>query len=909
MQTDKKFLQPDKKLPTLERKPLSQERRIESHPQARNFSISAWESQVPIPQSYLEKINAFEADDPLHFPELDNTDPQVFEEQDRTEPFIFSDFVDQSDELIKSQIVLHELENTSQALSTVEEFLAGLQQGSLDYQRNFEEVRKVKETVIEKINKFYYDSSALIDQQRSLVDVVVHVQTIQHYFKDLPQLQRDVGDISLNVSNIHIYEANLQRFLSEIMDAIEFFESKPNYFSSYEMLESYQKLKKKLLTVIKTMLIKLFTKDHNQILAHFDKFKFEELLYFQAKEDGQQPPPLRGEHALQLQIKTEALHNLACWIYPAFTVAGSSSQNFVFKGSASTANKIENVTINKPLKDLLCYMKVLSGFDADCNEIMQDLFSSYYSFFRISLQEKILENLSKLFISKFGAFERGLQQPLRVILTLACQAIFFELAYHNSFFNNTLVINESSKIGTILRSITAKYTECLTPFLQREGQLEELLRSMDFLNKFIDSQDEVALDFDFKDAAGEARTHFEGVILGLFGNSSELQGLIDQEKKLADQQQTNFQKMVEVFKEFTYQIRIQINNKLWDLGHQFLDGYINNFDLQQYQREFNQKYNSKDFERKTKDGVLRSPYFRVEMKEEIMPVVKTAINLLYNLKGKLYVSDMEILVNEVISDTVNMVYLGSEMFPEKSDSFLFLLKNLIFFNIKLKEFDINAPSELTVPKKKNAPEPGFLNKLLPFGGPKAKKSSQKMEELASSLNMNVRKHIYTVAERFIKDLGFIISKSLYDFLKRYQYLESLLAEADKAESEPRTSAGSGGETHAEESKPKKKIDAEGIRREMSSMLKPDTIQKYYQMFIQNVDDVLNDLLVKMKNYLQGQIYDQVCEYVEEIILNMVDNLNDYFILVSKHYEGDQYNEFGFIEIDVYKNKLLSLIKK
>lgn len=53
-----------------------------------------------------------------------------------------------------------------------------------------------------------------------------------HYFLDYDKLEKDVEMLGSNISNIHIYEPNIMRSLSEIMDAIEFFESKTNYRNS-----------------------------------------------------------------------------------------------------------------------------------------------------------------------------------------------------------------------------------------------------------------------------------------------------------------------------------------------------------------------------------------------------------------------------------------------------------------------------------------------------------------------------------------------------------------------------------------------------------------------------------------------------------------------------------------------------
>lgn len=67
------------------------------------------------------------------------------------------------------------------------------------------------------------------------------------------------------------------RFLSEIMDAIEFFESKTNYKNSQEFASRYDKLKKKLLIIVKNMFIKIFTRDESEISKAVDKFNYEEL--------------------------------------------------------------------------------------------------------------------------------------------------------------------------------------------------------------------------------------------------------------------------------------------------------------------------------------------------------------------------------------------------------------------------------------------------------------------------------------------------------------------------------------------------------------------------------------------------------------------------------------------------------
>jgi len=807
----------------------------------------------------------------------------------------------------------------------IQKALNGVIENAKDYEANINQIDEIKNSVIEKINTFYEESSVMLEQQKVLVDTGVHVQSILSYFTDCEKLEKDVDNLALNISNIHIYEPNLQRFLSEIMDALEFFQSKPNYKNSQAFLEKYDKVKKKLLSVIKSMFIKIFTRSHNDIVKEMDKFSYDKL-------------EITNKNVI---VNHDKNRDLLVILYPEF--------NQLFSASHVDQNQgIEGKYINKNLRNLLSYLHLLNRFDFDCVETLMDLFGSYYGTFRKALQNKVLENTANQ-LHKIP--QKDLQTVTAKLVSFVLQASFFELIYHNHFFNNTIHFSESNVVGNIVKELLSKYYEYIFGFIQIEHELKNFFEAIDVLNFYIspiecnlrskevsteisetESPQSSTASIDLDEKREREKNFIEGIFQNL-NDSGSLHFMVNIQKKLKDENGTNFEKFIENFVGFLKNIRSDINSKLYDKIQYYVNNHINNFNMNQYWKEFNQKYNSNPVDLK-KSEMYKSPYFRADMKNEIFPLIKTACELLFNLKNRADKKSFQSIYNQIISITVNNTYLASDLFVEKIDSFLFLLKNFMYLVDRLNEFSISLNLDDDVGLNRN--EGGLLDKIVTnvsiFGG---KKISPKMLEFDCDLKMEPIQHLNKISDYFIQDIDFIISIKLIEYLDRYRSLEAYIpteeggysrnavdqtkasnskTSLDKIPSLNDVSGGAEKETSSNSLPSKKtlegrrRVEAEAVKKEMESMLSKDMINKCYLMFTHNAEYILQDLSNKMQNYLSQADYEKVYRLVEIIINNLMDMLSQFYILILKNYSEIEYSEFGFMETNKLREKFCSIFK-
>mgnify|MGYP002622745754 CR=1 FL=1 len=850
------------------------------------LTLTEWDNRFPIPEKVKKLLDSYDTQISLTSPK---NKPR--KRGDSTLPFGFEGYEGYSDltedfESVEQIRILQEAISFEERVQTA---LDGVIKNAKDYEKNIKQIEDIKSSVIDKISKFYSESSKLLDQQKTYVDTGVHVQTILMYFQDYEKLAKDVENLSMNIANIHIYEPNIQRFLSEIMDAIEFFESKPNYLNSSEYVEKYDKLKKRLLSIIKNMFIKIFTRDYNEISKVLDKFSYETLEI-----------PANKDVLFNVSANTELMKI----IFPEF--------NSRFSGTPYVEHPPDGRHVSKILKDLLNYMKLLTNFDPDCNDTLYDLFSSYYGTFRKNIQNKILGGL---FTQIHRMPQKELQRIMGIIITYALQMSFFELLYHNNFFNNSVALNESSPIGEIIVKVMDDYYEYIFGFIQMEHNIQNIFEAIDALNYYIDPrcldvspqakvldepEEEIKKD---DDGVSEREKNILGGILDNIDNGASFQDLVNIQKKIKEKDQTNFERFVEIYVDFLRKIKGEINKKLTDMIQYYIDKQLLNFNLNQYWKEFNQKYNSNpdDFR---KGDVYKSPYFRTDMKAEFFPMTRKTVELLFNLKHRIEPRTYQDIANQMITACMNYMYLTSDLFVEKTDSFLFLIKNFVYFNNKLEDFGV----ELTIDDEKESKEAGILEKIklnMPlFGG---KKTSQKMQDLGCELKMPPHEHLVIICKRFVSDIEFIISIKLVEYLKRYQDLQKYLQENEELspEGESKDNQNSPSKDPDAKQKTRNKSDYESAQKDLNLLLSKDMIKKYYIMFTQNMEDMLQDLSIKVLNYIDNETFRYVKGLVEEMVSNLMQMLSNFYIVVSEHHpDTEVHNEFKFVDIGVYSTKLL-----
>ena len=138
---------------------------------------------------------------------------------------------------------------------------------------NLKEMSLTKANLIKKINDLYQESSEIIEQQKNLLDFSTIIKSNLLYYTEYRRIEKDIDNIHLNLSTKESFENNLQRYLSEIMDGIIFFEMKQNYKNNKIYYENYSKLKKRLLLVIKTLFLKILNKEFTEISSNTHKIQ------------------------------------------------------------------------------------------------------------------------------------------------------------------------------------------------------------------------------------------------------------------------------------------------------------------------------------------------------------------------------------------------------------------------------------------------------------------------------------------------------------------------------------------------------------------------------------------------------------------------------------------------------------
>ena len=808
-------------------------------------------------------------------------------------------------------------------LEKVCEALDNIKKNARDYEDNITQIENIKESVIKKINEFYDESSRLIDQEKNLIDTVVHIQTILHYYQDFQKLTKDVDNLSNNIANIHIYAQNIQRFLSEIIDALEFFASKPKYKNSKEFIDKFKRLKNQLLVVIKKMFVKIFTEDYKAIVNKLESFQFQKLF-----------PNSNNNSNSSIVLDVENNTDLLKIIYPEYITYLSNDYNI------NLENTLKNRYVNKILKNLLVYLKSLSNFDPDCSSLLRQLFHEFYGFSRGKIQEMIVEKIHDHIYTTQVTLKNELHIMLRKTIAISLQMTFFELSYHNHFFNNTVLLTDSNKIGEVLGGINELYHTYLKPYILKENNLEILLECLDILNYYINPeklalkqsesldspiiQNEFAQDIlDPQEKLAEMKMNnlSKSIFMHLVYPDAA-RTILDHQKNLLENDISNFQKFSLTDLDFLKAIRQDVTNRMLITLYSYINDHIINFNSLSYFKDISSKYSLNQSGSATdgKEPNTKPSYFNSETKKEILPLINTTASLLYNLQNRIDDKHFQHTVNMVIGTTVNYIYLGCENFQGKIDSFLFLMKNLIAFDQLLfqKNIEVNWTIEVQDPKN----EIGFFDKLrsnFNFFSNVSKKMSSKLQDFNSDLKMPVHIHIERIADVLIDDVTFMISKHLREYLKRYNYLEEQLKKKEDQIRERKSSF--------EESKgiSQNKIDdsqilsltdvstisnkipagIESIKKDLASLFTKDAVEKYYLLYTDNMRQYMAEIADKMSKYMDENCQQVMKDYIEVIIQNLMTLLHQFYILVSKVYPNESYNDFKFVESDKVKEKLYS----
>lgn len=697
---------------------------------------------------------------------------------------------------------------------------------------NLKDLSINKENLVGKINTLYKESSEIIEQQKRLLDFSAIIKSNLLYYTEYKRIEQDIDNIHLNLSNKEAFETNLQRYLSEIMDAIFFFEMKPNYKNSKGFLENYTKLKKRLLLVIKTLFLKIMNKEFTDISASLPKIQLNGFLQLYKMQD---------EIENSSNISKSSFLKI---FYPEFT---QYMTEFVL---AEEVNELF-VKINEVLRNLVSFIFAISKNDFDANEVLIDVFESYYPYYRTNILLVFLEKLSKFHAKNSMKFTNLLE----LFLNFSVETAFFEYIYHLFLFNFDLEF-EKIKIFGFMHNFLEKFYDFIRPILSKEYLLGSIYESIDVLNNFQKNVHQILKN-----------TLAHPPLKSILKNNQNIDYFLENYLKLYSN-------------DLHLRVKQDLLQKLVFLIQGYIQEKIVNFDMRSYHSQTKQK---KLPPFTNSDSLKRS---------EIFPLVQITIDLIENLKERMEKTILQEIIYEAINNTLNMLYSVAENFEGKFDSFLFLIKHLLLLNQTLSEIGIEilvkeqkldfsetkntlfelisgnyGNSENNIkPKESTWGLLGFLSRGMP-----------KVNEYVIDVKKNLAEQINQINNRFLKDMSFIISKNICDFLRKYHYLKNLLKHVNNNEI--------------------------NLKKDLEALLNKKNIKKIYDVFYENFVETIDEIISKSNNYLDHELFIKVSKYLDAIIENVVLLLYQFYIIVAENTNNDDYKELNFVEIEEIRKEL------
>lgn len=697
-----------------------------------------------------------------------------------------------------------------------------------------------KESLVQKINSLYQESSVVIEQQKRLLDFSAIIKSNLLYYTEYKRIEQDIDNIHLNLSTKESFENNLQRYLSEIMDAIFFFEMKPNYKNSKTFLENYNKLKKRLLLVIKTLFLKILNKEFTDISSALSKIQLNSFL--------SNYQMINSQNSIEFDENNNNLINQRITFLKLFYPEFADFYGEKNKYDSEIAEPF--VKINEILRNLLDFIFNLSKNDWDANEVLIDVFESYYPYYRTNILVIFLEKITKLYNKQQIKFPNLLE----LFLNFSVETSFYEYIYHLFLFNFNSDCDKAKIVG-FMHGFLEKFYDFIRAFLLKENILANIYESIDVLNNF---QRNISLSL--KNSI----------------NFLPLKPIFSKNSKNFDYFTENFLKIFE--NDVHLRVKQDLLQKLVFLIQGFIQEKIVNYDIKSYISSLKQK---------------KIPLYTnatSAKRNEIFPLVQTTIELINNLKERMEKSILQEIIYEIINNTLNMLYSVAETFEGKFDSFLFLIKHLLLLNQILSEIGI----EILVKEQKldfsetkntlfelisgnyngneNKPKEnswGLLN-FLSRGMPK-------VNEYVIDVKKNLGEQISQINNRFLKDMSFIISKNLCDFLRKYHYLKNLLKHVNNNEI--------------------------NLKRDLENLMSKQNIKKIYEVFYEHFVETVDEIISKSNNYLDNDLFIKVSKYLDAIIENVILLLYQFYIITAENTNNDDYKELHFIEIEELRKEL------
>ena len=278
-----------------------------------------------------------------------------------------------------------------------------------------------------------------------------------------------------------------------------------------------------------------------------------------------------------------------------------------------------------------------------------------------------------------------------------------------------------------------------------------------------------------------------------------------------------------------------------------------------------------------------------------------------------------------------MLYTSAEIFEEKFDSFLFLLKHLLLLNSVLSEIGVdflvretqldfsetkstfyelisgNLNSDLSIQNISKDNIWQYTSSLINF----IYKGMPKVNEFTIDLKQNIQQQISNINNRFLKDMSFIISKNICDFIRRHNHLSDLMEKEveslDKIAKEE--AEGKAQDANLKKARKSSEDAISKIKKDMGTLLLRENVKKNYILFMESLNDMHEEMIGKMNNYLHEDLFLEVAQYVDSIVENVLLLLHQFYIIIAETYtEETEYAAFEFVKVENVRRDLKNKVQ-
>ncbi|CAK87041.1 unnamed protein product (macronuclear) [Paramecium tetraurelia] len=738
-----------------------------------------------------------------------------------------------------------------------------------------------KDKIVQKISQFHQEANIHINKQKELLEYQFQIQENIQYYYNIQKISRDLESDDRK-------EINYQVLISEIQEGIIFFSSKPNYYQSDKCIIQYQQLKKRLLGTCKSSLMKLLNKESQFINQKFSQLKdlvcvFYPPRFFGYSEFNEEENDILQPNPLKLQF----LQIIFPQLIPQLKLKDVQQKN-----NYQYEDEFLKFSITEQMKDLFLYIESQIQGDQDLYSLYNDVFLQYNFYNRLNLHQQINELINKQsnnlnqtgqilykinqsLIQQKLVSKQHLQKQQEILLFEALCGIIFETTVIEAFYSriffrlNLRIVKENDKQH--LSRILDNYYQTVRMFLQKIYNLDQLVMISESLQQL--------------------KNHTAKVFQKIKENSLDEKDYLFPIFQIISQGKDQSQ-IVECFQNY---LNIFTNLFLEKINLDIIHKSIQSSQVQIQQKIY--QYSPKDYIRQ-KQKLTIHKFLKTQpipkgyeiQRSDLYPAVIFGLDLITKMQRSVDQVIFRQLAGETLREINSQLKLVAEQFDVKFDSYIFYLKNIIYlcdglaqqggdYIVKESELDFSETKavllqlitgqlrpeiqwvELTSPEKLWT----YITNFFQF----VYKGMPKINQYEVDWKNNLMNQKNLMLFQFVKDMTFIVAKTLIQYIRNYQYLQHKLVEE----------------------KDEQKLGQ--AEKDFNLLISQSQIKRSYSLFYENIIDFIQEINLKLNNYLEKSTFDQIQIYITEIIQNSLSLLSQFYIIVSKHYGGEEYENFQF----------------